>query len=187
MTAPSRPRLVLVAAVAENGVIGHDGDMPWRLSSDLRRFRALTWGRPLIMGRRTFASIGKPLPGRDSVVVSRDRGFAPEGVTVVHDVEAALAEAARLAAVRGVDEVMVVGGGELYAALIGRADALRLTRVHAAPEGDVHFPPIDPARFRETLREGPVQGERDSAAVTFVDYERIEAPAEAASSQGAGR
>lgn len=167
------PRLVLVAAVAENGVIGNGGEMPWRLSSDLKRFRAITWGHPIVMGRKTFASIGKALPGRDTVVVSGDPDFVAEGATVAPDPEAALAVAAGLAAARGVSEVMLVGGGALYAALIGRADALRITEVHARPAGDVVFPPIDPARFRETAREGPVQGERDSAAVSFVDYERI--------------
>lgn len=177
-------RLVLVAAVAENGVIGQGGDMPWRLSSDLKHFRAVTMGRPMIMGRKTFASIGKPLPGRDSVVLTRDRGFAAAGTVVVHDIDAAIAEAARLAAARGVDEAAVVGGGELYAALIDRVQALRITRVHAAPVGDTHFPPI-PAAFRETRRQGPVQGERDSAPVTFVDYERVEAAGEPAAA-GAG-
>lgn len=168
-----RPRLVLVAAVAENGVIGDGGAMPWRLSSDLKRFRAITWGHPIVMGRKTFASIGKALPGRDTVVVSGDPRFKAEGATVAADPEAALAVAAGLAAARGVSEVMVVGGGALYAAMIDRADALRITEVHARPAGDVVFPPIDPARFREIAREGPVQGERDSAAVSFVDYERI--------------
>lgn len=172
------PRLVLVAAVAENGVIGRDGDMPWRLSTDLRRFKAITWGHPILMGRRTFASIGRALPGRDTIVLTRDPGFAADGVSVAASLEAALAEAGRLAEARGVGEVMVVGGGELYHTLIGRAAALRITEVHARPEGEVVFPAIDPEHFREVAREGPVQGERDSTAVSFVDYERIVEPGE---------
>jgi len=181
----ARPRIVLVSAVAENGVIGRDGDMPWRLPTDLKRFRALTMGHPMLMGRRTFAAIGKPLPGRDSIVVTRDAGFRPEGVLVAGDVDAALALAAERAEARGVDAVMVVGGGALYAQMIDLADAVRLTIVHATPDGDTRFPAIDPARFREVTREGPVQGPGDSAAVSFVDYERIVAPA-AGAGEGQG-
>lgn len=167
------PRLVIVSAVAENGVIGQAGDMPWRLPTDLKRFRSLTWGHPLLMGRRTFEAIGRPLPGRDTVVVTRDPGFRPEGAHVAAGLDTGIAAAAALAAARGVGEIMVVGGGALYTETIGRADALRLTIVHARPDGDTRFPAVDPALFREIAREGPFQTEGDSAAVTFVDYARI--------------
>jgi dihydrofolate reductase len=178
VTTAAAPRLVIVAAVADNGVIGQDGDMPWRLSSDLKHFKAITWGRPIVMGRRTFASIGRALPGRDTVVVTRDPQFRADGVTAAPSVEAALAAAARLAAARGADEIMVVGGGELYAALLPCADRLCITEVHALPAGDVVFPPIDRGLFRETARRGPQRGEGDSAPISFVDYERVAAPSE---------
>jgi dihydrofolate reductase len=166
------PPVVILVAVAENGVIGRDGDMPWRLSTDLKRFRARTLGKPVIMGRRTFASIGKPLPGRDVIVVTRDPSFAVEGVTVAASPWAALDAAGRIATRTGAAEIVVAGGGEIYRALIDVAERLVVTQVHARPEGDVGFPPIDPAVWREAAREGPVQGERDSAPVSFVEYVR---------------
>ena len=167
-------RLSVVAAVARNGVIGGDNRLLWNLSSDLKRFRALTTGKPMIMGRRTFASIGKPLPGRETVVVTRDRGFAAPGVHVAHSIPEALALAAERARAMGAQEMVLAGGGELYAALIGAADRLHITQVDLAPEGDAHFPAIDPALWRETGRQSPPRGPRDEADFTFVDYERLE-------------
>lgn len=164
--------VVFLVAMGENGVIGRDGDMPWRLSTDLRRFKALTLGKPVIMGRRTFASIGRPLPGRDIIVVTRQADFAVEGVTVAASPADAVAAARRIAAGSGAAEIVVAGGGEIYRALIGEASRLVITEVHARPEGDVRFPPIDAGVWREVAREGPVQGERDSAAMSFVEYER---------------
>ncbi|MQT11527.1 dihydrofolate reductase [Segnochrobactrum spirostomi] len=164
--------LVLVAAVAENGVIGAAGGMPWHLSSDLKRFRAITTGHPVLMGRKTYASIGRPLPGRDTIVVTRDAAFAADGVIAAPSLEAGLEIADGKAAERGVAAIMVIGGGEIFSALIGQAAALRITEVHAVPDGDVLFPAIDPALWRETERSGPVRGERDSAPVSFVDYVR---------------
>ncbi len=164
--------VVFLVAMGENGVIGRDGDMPWRLSTDLKRFKARTLGKPVIMGRRTFASIGRPLPGRDIIVVTRQAGFAPDGVTVAASPDEAVAAARRIAAASGAAEIVVAGGGEIYRALLGAAGRLVVTEVHARPEGDVHFPAIDPAVWREVGREGPVQGERDSAAMSFVEYER---------------
>ena len=170
--APAALPIVFLVAMGENGVIGRDGDMPWRLSTDLRRFKALTLGKPVIMGRRTFASIGRPLPGREIIVVTRQPDFAVDGVTVAASPTEAVAAARRIAAGTGAAEIVVAGGGEIYRALIGEASRLTVTEVHARPDGDVRFPAIDPAVWREVGREGPVQSERDSAAMSFVAYER---------------
>ncbi len=167
----TRP-LLLVAVVAQNGVIGADNRLPWRLSSDLKRFKALTLGKPLVMGRKTFQSIGRPLPGRETIVVTRDRKFRPDGVLVAHDLEAALALAEARAAAMGADAIVIAGGGELYAETFALADRLAITEVALAPEGDAHFPPIDPAEWREVQREPGVRGPNDEADFCFVDYER---------------
>lgn len=173
MGAP-RPRLEIVVAVAENGVIGRDGVMPWRLPTDLKHFKALTLGRPVVMGRKTFLSLGKPLADRPNLVVSRDRTFTPEGVTVFSDLDAALAEAERLAEAAGCDGYVVAGGGVLYAATIDRADRIHLTRVHVRPEGDTVFPAIDLAKWRLAGRRPMERGARDSADATFEVWERRE-------------
>lgn len=165
--------LALIVAVAENGVIGHAGTLPWHLSSDLKRFRALTWGKPLIMGRRTFESIGKPLPGRVSVVLSADPAFTvPEGVVRVGDLGSALSAAAQAARELGANEAMVIGGHKVFADTLPLARTLHLTDVHLQPQGDVHFPAFDRGAWRESHREGPLQGPRDDAAFTYVTLER---------------
>ncbi|WCS24321.1 dihydrofolate reductase [Methylobacterium sp. NMS14P] len=158
------PLVSLVAAVARNGVIGRDNGLAWRLSSDLKRFKALTMGKPMLMGRRTWDSIGRPLPGRRTLVLTRDTGFRAEGVETVHDWESALAAAGA--------ELMVVGGAEIYALALPHADRLHLTEVEAEPAGDVRFPAFDRARFRETFREAHPAGPRDEHAFAFVDWER---------------
>ena len=162
--------LSLIAAVATNGVIGGGNKLLWRLSTDMKRFRALTMGKPLIMGRKTFESVGKPLPGRQTIIVTRDPSYAVGGAYVVSDVDAALAQAARLAGPDG--EIISAGGGEIYAQTIRRADRLYITEVDLAPEGDVRFPEIDAAVWREVKREKPVRGERDEANFSFVEYEK---------------
>lgn len=167
-----RIRLSLIAAVAENGVIGVDDRMPWRLSSDLKRFRSITMGKPVIMGRKTFESIGKPLPGRANIVISGNRDFSPEGVVVVRSFEAAVAEAEAGARVAGETEAMVIGGSALYREAIGRADRLYITHVEATPEGDAHFPEIDPVTWRASVTERLPAGPRDDAATKFVIYDR---------------
>jgi dihydrofolate reductase len=163
--------VALIAAVAGNGVIGADNAMPWRLSTDLQRFKRLTLGKPVVMGRRTFESLGKPLAGRLNIVITRQPDFAPEGVSVAASLDTGLALADREAGPSG--EVMVIGGGQLYAEAIGRADRLYITHVDAAPEGDTHFPSIDPAVWRAASREAVPAGEKDSAATEFVVYRRI--------------
>jgi dihydrofolate reductase len=165
--------LVLVAAVADNGVIGDDDRLIWRLKTDMKRFRALTMGRPMIMGRKTFASIGKPLPGRATIVVTRDRSFAFEGVHVVHDIPAAVALGRALAEKAGCDTLPVVGGAEIYRQLLPEADALLLTLVHASPPGDAVFPSWPSEDFREIAREEHPAGPDDEHAFAFVDLERV--------------
>lgn len=158
--------------MADNGVIGVEDRMPWRLSSDLKRFKSITMGKPVIMGRKTFESIGKPLPGRANIVISGNRDFSPEGVVVVPSFEAALNEAEIGARVAGETEIMVIGGGAVYREAIGRADRLYITHVELAPEGDTHFPDIDPSIWRAGEAERLPRGPKDSAATTFVIYER---------------
>lgn len=167
-------RIVVVAAVARNGVIGRDGDMPWRLSTDLQRFKRLTMGKPVIMGRKTFQSIGKPLAGRFNIVVSGDAAFAADGVAIARDLDAAFDLARDEAARSGAAEMAVIGGGEIYRTAIGRADRLYITHVEASPDGDSHFPPIDPAIWRSVSSERIAAGERDSEATTFAVYDRID-------------
>jgi dihydrofolate reductase len=162
----------IVAAVAENGVIGDGGAMPWRLSTDLRRFKALTVGKPVVIGRRTFESIGKPLDGRANIVVSRRPGYRPEGVSVVPSLDAALAGAKAAARQAGLDEVFVIGGGEIYAAAMPHADRLHITHVAARPEGDTRFPVIDPAVWTRVSAEAVPAGEKDSAPTTYAVYAR---------------
>ncbi|MEM5581880.1 dihydrofolate reductase [Roseibium sp. AS2] len=167
------PELVLIAVVARNGIIGADNDMPWKLSSDLKHFKKLTLGKPVIVGRKTFLSFGgKPLPGRPHVVISRDPDYAPPGVETATSLEAAIARAAALAVDLGVDEIMCIGGGQIYAQAMASADRLEITEVEAAPEGDTCFPAIDPALWQETARVKGERTDRDSADFTFVTYRR---------------
>jgi len=161
-----RPRITLVAAVAENGVIGRDNGLIWRLRSDLRRFKALTLGKPVVMGRKTYDSIGRPLPGRRILVLTRDPAFAAPGVETVGSWDEAVAAAGEGG------ELMVAGGGEIYRLALPRADRIHLTEVALAPDGDTVFPPFDRAAFRETLREAHPAGEHDACAFSFVDLER---------------
>lgn len=165
------PRITIIVAVARNGIIGRDNDLIWRLRSDLRRFKALTMGKPLLMGRKTFASIGRPLPGRRTIVLTRDPDFAVPEVAVAHD------WAGALAAAEGAEELMVAGGGEIYALALPQADRIHLTEVDLAPEGDTVFPPFDRALYRETHREAHPPGEHDACGFSFVDLERRDSEA----------
>ena len=164
--------IVIVAAVARNGIIGAHGGLPWRLSSDLKRFKALTWGKPMVIGRKTFQSIGRVLPGRETIVVTRDPTFAPPDVLVAHDLDAGLALAAERASVMGADDIIIGGGSEIYAQTIARASRLFITEVALDAEGEARFPPIDRLQWRETRREKGERGTRDEADFTFVEYER---------------
>ena len=147
--APVTPRrVVLVAAVADNGVIGQGGDIPWHLSEDLKHFRATTTGHTVVMGRRTYESIGHPLPYRTNVVVTRDRAWSADGVFVAHYVPSGIERGRELDG-----DVMVIGGGAVYAEAMPLATHQVLTEVHQSPEGDTHYPDFDRARWRETRRE----------------------------------
>ena len=162
---------MLVVAVAENGVIGRDNAMPWKLKSDMAHFRALTMGRPVIMGRKTFLSIGKPLKDRTNIVVTRQGDFHAPGVVVARSLEAAFDVARGDAMRRFAAEIAVIGGADIYLQCMDKADRLEVTEVHATPEGGTHFPPIG-AMWRETARERRAAGEGDSAAFSFVTYRR---------------
>jgi dihydrofolate reductase len=165
-------RLSLIAAVARNGVIGRDNRIPWRLPGDLKRFKRLTMGKPVVMGRKTFESIGEPLPGRTNVVVSRHREFRPPAAVVEATLESALHRARAQAAADGVDEVFVIGGGQVYAEAMPHADRLYITEVDAAPDGDAHFPEIDQRVWHEVTRENVKRGEGDTADSAYVIYDR---------------
>ncbi len=164
MTAP----VAMIAAVARNGVIGAGGKIPWRLPSDFAFFKRQTMGKPLILGRATFESIGKPLPGRTSIIVTRNHDFAPEGTVVVGSLDLALqvAQAARP------EEVMIGGGGDIYRQSMPLADRLYITHVALDSEGDVTFPEIDPGVWREAEAIYVPRTEKDSANFRIVRYER---------------
>jgi dihydrofolate reductase len=162
----SEPIITLIVAVADNGVIGRDNTLPWHLPDDLKRFKRLTMGKPIVMGRKTFDSIGKPLPGRQNIVVTRDPNYRREGVTVVHAADAALRAAGE------VPEIMVIGGAELFRMLLPRANRLHLTRVHGNMEGNVLWPALDDRDWRVVEREGHPADERHAFAMTFEMLER---------------
>lgn len=162
----------IVVAVAENGVIGREGGMPWRLSTDLKRFKAITMGRPVIMGRKTFRSIGKALPGRSNIVVTRDTTFSADGVQVANSVESALSLGQTIARSQGADAVCVIGGGEIYRQAFESADRIFLTHVECAPDGDTRFPALDPSHWHKEREERVPAGPKDGAATRFAVYRR---------------
>ena len=164
--------IVLVAAVAENGVIGAEGGLPWRVKADLRRFRTVTMGKPMIMGRKTFQSIGRVLDGRDSIVVTRDQNFAAEGVLVAHSIADAFRLAKERAQARGVSEISVIGGAEVFEKAIPFATRLDVTRIAAAPKGDVFFPTIDPKAWVEVSRTELAHSDGDTASAVNTIYQR---------------
>ncbi len=164
--------LVLVAAVAENGVIGRHNGLPWRLKSDMQHFRSVTMGNPVVMGRKTFQSLFKPLRGRTMIVVTRDRTFAAPGAVTAASMDVALAAARGDALRRGSGVIMVAGGAEIYRQLMPIADRLIITRVHDRPAGDALFPAIDETVWHETERAEQVPGPGDSVGFAFLDFAR---------------
>lgn len=165
-------RVALIAAVAENGVIGDRSGLPWRLSTDMKRFRHLTLGKPVIMGRKTFETLPSPLDGRLNIVVTKQPVYRPEGAIVTSSLDEALSAAA----VATTAEIMVIGGGEVYEAAIDYADRLYITHVAAHPDGDTVFPRIDSKRWKAAKEEVVPTGERDSAPTRFVIYDRVGEP-----------
>lgn len=163
----------LIAGVAENGVIGAGGTLPWRMPSDLKTFRRLTLGKPIIMGRKTFASLKKPLDGRTNIVVTRDSLFEAEGVTAVNSLADALVVARVVARTSGADEVMVIGGSEIFAAALPHANRVYLTRIHGSPEGDVFLPPFPPEEWHEVSVEQLPKSERDEYSAALHILERV--------------
>ena len=171
------PSICIVVARGSNGVIGRDGDLPWRLRSDLQRFKAITIGKPCIMGRKTWESLPlKPLPRRLNVVLTRDEGWGDEGqargALVCRTLDEAIEIARETAEDDGVDEICVIGGAGLFEAALPRARRLYITEVEAAPDGDVHFPPFDPEQWTVVASEAHPAGEKDDHAFTFRTMER---------------
>jgi dihydrofolate reductase len=163
----------LIVAADERGGIGRGGGLPWHLPDDLKRFKTLTMGKPIVMGRRTWESIGRPLPGRRSIVVSRQRGLGFQGAEVADSFERALDAAG------DVPEICVIGGAELYRAALPRADVVHLTRVHSTVEADTFLPPLDPAEWEQAACERHPADQRHAYAMSYVTLRRIAPPARA--------
>jgi dihydrofolate reductase len=159
------PTITLIVAVADSGVIGRNNTLPWHLPDDLKRFKRLTLGKPIVMGRKTFESIGKPLPGRQNIVLTREANYRHEGITVVHDADAALRAA------DGAAEVMIIGGSDLFRLFLPRAGRVHLTRVHGDIEGDVMWPALDDS-WQVVERETHAADERHAHAMTFEVWEK---------------
>jgi dihydrofolate reductase len=168
----SVPEIVLIVAVADNGVIGADGAIPWRLKSDVQRFKAMTIGKPVVMGRKTFLSLRRPLPGRTNIVITRDAGFRWPGAVVTTSLANARDVATGDALRRLATEIVVIGGAEIYAQWIGIADRLEVTEVHARPAGDTCLAAIVPADWQEVVRVRNRSGPDDSADFSYVTYMR---------------
>jgi dihydrofolate reductase len=164
--------LIILAAVAENGVIGRGSALPWRLKSDLMHFRALTMSKPVVLGRKTYQSIGRPLPGRTTIVVSRDASFNAPGVVVAPSLHAALQTARGDALRRKADAIFIAGGADIYTQALPLASQLVITEVHKPADGETRFPAIDAKQWRETARSEHKPGPQDEAAFAFVTYER---------------
>lgn len=163
------PPVSILVAIARNGIIGRDGDLPWRLSTDLKRFKALTLGKPIVMGRKTWESFPKrPLPGRTNIVITRKQDFADEGAVVAHSLDEALETARR----EEPAEICVIGGGEIFEQAMGRTDTLHVTHVRGEVDGDTSFPPIDARFWEKTHSELVPAGERDSHATEYAIYSR---------------
>ncbi len=160
--------VAIVVAISDNGVIGKDDWMPWRLSTDMKRFKALTMGNPVIMGRKTFDSIGKPLPGRLNIVITRNREWSVDGVKTANSLQDAIELAQK--GPKNAGEICVIGGGQIYAEALPIADRLHVTHVLAEIDGDTRFPAIDPAFWRPISSEDVPAGEKDSHPTRYVVY-----------------
>ena len=167
------PRAAIVVAVAENGVIGQNGGLPWHLEHDLRQFRRLTLGKPIVMGRKTFEAIGRPLDQRLNIVISKQSKSPDESVRIVRSADEALSLACTPAKQMGCDEYMVIGGAQVFAATLDKVDRIYLTRVQAKPEGDTYFPALVPDDWRKMSREPLPKGARDDHKAVLIVYNRI--------------
>lgn len=165
-------RIAMIAGVAENGVIGSDQTIPWRIPSDMAFFKRTTMGKPVVMGRKQYETVGKPLPGRTNIVVTRQAGYQPDGVLVVHDLASAIEQAKAIAAADGADEVMIIGGGEIYAQALPLADRLYISHVDLQPEGDVVFPAFAHEDWAVVDLPEVVPSERDEATYRVKVYDR---------------
>ena len=166
------PKITLVVAVADNGVMGKGGDLPWRLPGDLKQFKEKTVGKPVVMGRKTYQSLRHALPERPNIVLSRDPLYRLDDAKVVTTLDAALALAKKEADRLGAEEISVIGGATLFSEIMPCAERMYYTEVHASPEGDTLFPPFDRGEWREVAREGPLQGAKDQYPYSFVTLER---------------
>ncbi len=173
---PQGPVIALVVAMGENRAIGRGGDLPWRLHSDMRYFRKITMGKPVIMGRLTFMSLPRSLDGRVNIVLTRNAAFEAPGAIMAYNLEEALDVARKAAAKAGVDEIMVMGGEDVFRAVLPQAGRIYLTEVHAAPHADTWFPDLDMREWREVSREPHEAGPKDDHAFSFVVLERITTP-----------
>ncbi len=162
----------LIVAITENRVIGLNGAMPWHLSEDLKYFKRTTMGAPIIMGRKTFDSIGRPLPGRANIIITRDMNYAAEGIDVAHDLENAIVKASHEAEDQGKNEIFVIGGAQIFALALAQADRLYLTEIHQKLEGDVYFPKIEMFDWREIERDARNPETSGGPAYSFVVLER---------------
>ncbi len=171
-TAEARPEIVLLFAVAENGVIGSGGAIPWRLKADQQRLKAMTMGKPIVMGRKTFESLRRPLPGRTNIVITRDANFRAAGAVVTTSFADARATALGDALRRLATEIAVIGGAEIYAQWMDVADRLEVTEVHAKPEGNTRLAPIDLKEWEEVARTFHVRTDDDTADFSYVTYRR---------------
>jgi dihydrofolate reductase len=165
--------IVFMVAVADNGVIGSDNKLPWHLRSDLQRFKKMTLNKPVIMGRKTFQSIGKPLRGRTNIVVTRDPAFTAAGVVAAPSLDRAFDVAQGDALRRFAPDIVVIGGAEIFALAMGRADRLEVTHVHASPEGDTFFASIDPDVWEQVASSWHEKTADDTADVSYVTYRRV--------------
>ena len=166
-------RVSLIVAMTEKRVIGLDGGMPWHIAADLRNFRQLTMGHPVVMGRKTYQAIGGALPGRANIVVTRDRNFRAADADVVHDLEEALVKAAAMAGIEGAEEVFVIGGAEIYAQAMGSAQRIYLTEVHQELPGDAFFPELAEGEWTESARRRNEPETDGGPAFSFVVLERV--------------
>jgi dihydrofolate reductase len=170
--AAAQPIIALVVAMGENRAIGRGGDLPWRISSDMRYFRRITMGKPVLMGRRTFKSLPRVLDGRVNVVLTRDRGFVAPGAVMAHSLEEGLAAARASAERTGAAEIMVIGGEDVFREVLPQTDRIYLTEVHASPDADTWFPTLDMSEWREVSREAHAPGPKDDHAFSLVVLDR---------------